>query len=82
MNGGVINENAALLHHFLHMAQAQWIDDVPTNAGKHHIKRVVQPLQDLDQGAVDATVAKKSMTRIVVYAYCDRTQKFGFALAS
>ena len=49
MNGGVINEHAALGHHLLDMAQAQRICHVPAYAGEHHINRVMHPLDYLAQ---------------------------------
>ena len=47
-----------LLHHFFNVSQTERVGHVPPHAGKHHIKGVVQPLQDLVQGAVDQTVAE------------------------
>lgn len=58
MHGGVVNENAALLDHFLNMSQAQWVRHIPANAGQHDFQRVVKPLEDLVQGAVDQTIAE------------------------
>src|SRR5450830_1417639 len=58
MHGGVVNENTALLHHFLHMSQAQRVGHVPSNAGQHHLQRVVKPFEHLAQGAVDQTFTK------------------------
>ena len=58
MHGGVVNENAALLHHFFTMAQAQWVRHVPANAGQHDFQGIVKPLEDLVQGAVDQALAE------------------------
>ena len=58
MYGGVVNENAALLHHFLHMSQDQRVRHIPAHAGQHDFQRIVKALQDLDQGAVDQTLAE------------------------
>ena len=44
MHGGVINENTALLHHFIDVAQAQRVGHVPAHTG--HIKKVVKPFED------------------------------------
>ncbi len=54
----VVNKNASLLHHFFHMSQAQWIGHVPAHTGQHHFQRVVKPLEDLTQGAVNQTFAE------------------------
>jgi transposase InsO family protein len=58
MNREVIHENAPLLHHLLDVAQAQRISRIPTHAGEHHLKLIVQPFEDLAQGAVDQTLAE------------------------
>lgn len=49
MDGGVINDNAALGHHFLNVPQAQRIGRVPANTREHHLQRVVHPLDHLTQ---------------------------------
>lgn len=56
MNRDVIHENATLLHHLLDVAQAQRVSHIPTHAGEHHLKRIVQPFEDLAQGAVDQSL--------------------------
>ena len=58
MHGGVANDYTALLHHFFDMAQAQWVRHVPANAGQRDFQRVVKPLEDLVQGAVDQLLAE------------------------
>ena len=58
MNRHVIDENTALLHHLLDVPQAQRVRHIPAHAGEHHLKRVVQPFEDLAQGAVDQTLAE------------------------
>ena len=58
MHGGVINENASLLHHLLHMSQAQRIGNVPAYACEHDFQRVVQPFEDLAQSTGDETLAE------------------------
>ncbi len=58
MNRDVIHENTALLHHLLDMAKAQRVNHTPAHAGQHHLKRVVQPVEHLVQGAVDQTLVK------------------------
>lgn len=48
--------------------------DVPAYACELNFQRIVKPFQHLVQGAVVIKLLRKSsMTRIVVYAYCDRT---------
>jgi superfamily I DNA/RNA helicase len=58
MHSDLINANASLLHHFLNMAKAQRVSHIPAHASQHHFKRVVKPLEDLAQGAVDQTLAE------------------------
>ena len=57
MHGGVINEYTALLHHFLDVAQAQWVGHIPAHAGQHVFQRLVKPLGDLGQCSVDQLLA-------------------------
>ena len=64
MYGGVINENTAPLHHFFHVSQAQRVSHVSTHASEHDFQWVMQPLQDLVQGAVDQTVAETTVAQI------------------
>src|ERR1022692_930743 len=49
MDSRVIDEDAALFHHLLNMAQAQRIGGVPAHADQHDFDRVVQPLDHLTQ---------------------------------
>jgi hypothetical protein len=79
MHRGVINEDTALLHHFLDMAKAQRVSHIPAHAGEHDFQQVVQPFEDLAQSAVNQLLRKSSMARIVIYAYCDRTQEIEVA---
>src|ERR1035437_8156997 len=58
MQGGVVNKNTALLHHFLHMSQTQRVGHVPAHASQHDFQRVVEPFEHLLQGAIDQTFAK------------------------
>src|SRR5450830_1865704 len=55
MHGGVVNENTPLLHHLLDMAQAQRVGNIPAHANQHHFQRVVEPLENFAQGAIDQT---------------------------
>ena len=47
VDGGVIDEDAALGHHLLDVTKAQRIGGVPACADQHHFHGVVQPLDDL-----------------------------------
>jgi len=58
MHCGVVHENTALLHHLLNVAQAQRVGHVPAYAGQHDLQRIVQPFEDLAQGAIDQTFAE------------------------
>ena len=58
MYGGVVNENAALLHHFFDMSQAQRVRHIPAHAGQHDFQRAVKPMQKLVQGAVNKALAQ------------------------
>ena len=58
MRGGVVDENAALLRHFLDMPQAQRVGHVPAHAGQHDFQRVVKLLEDFAQGTVDQLLAQ------------------------
>jgi hypothetical protein len=49
MNRGVINEHAALGHHFFDVTQAQRVRCVPAHADQHHLQRIVHPLDYLAQ---------------------------------
>ena len=46
MNGGVVNEDTPLLHHLLHVSQAQRVGHVPSHASQHHFQRVVGPFEN------------------------------------
>jgi hypothetical protein len=70
--GGVVYENATLVHHFLHMSQAQRVGNVPAHTGQHDFQWAVKPLEDLVQGAADQTLAEIKHGRIIVCAYCDK----------
>lgn len=49
MHGGVVNKNAALLHHFFQMPKAQGVSCVPTGAHQHHFQWIVQSLEYIAQ---------------------------------
>src|SRR5665647_2259217 len=55
MHRGVVDKYAALLHHFLDVAQTQRVGHVPAHAREHHFKRIVEPNEHLAQSAVDRT---------------------------
>ena len=38
MHGGVIDDHAALGHHFLNVAQAQRVSGMPAHAREHHLQ--------------------------------------------
>jgi hypothetical protein len=42
MHGGVVSEYTALLHHFLHMSQAQWARHLPAHERHHGVQSIVQ----------------------------------------
>jgi len=46
------------MHHFLNMSQAQRVGHVPAHAREHDFQRVVKPLEDLGQRAVDQTLVE------------------------
>lgn len=50
---GVVHENTALLHHFFNVTQTQRIGHIPAHACEHHFQGIVEPFEDLAQGAVD-----------------------------
>jgi len=52
MNGGVVDQHAALYHHFLQITQAQRVSRIPTYAHQHHLQRKVQALQHPAEGRV------------------------------
>ena len=54
----MVNENAAVLHHFFRVPKTQRVGHLPTHAREHDLQWVMQPLQDLVQGRVDQTVAE------------------------
>jgi hypothetical protein len=68
MDRGVVNENTALLHHFLDVTQTQWVGHVPPYARQHDFQRIVEPFEDLAQGAIDPT-----FTAIMHGADCRRS---------
>ena len=49
MDGGVIDEHAALGHHLFDVTQTQRVRCVPANADQHHLQRIVHPLDHLAQ---------------------------------
>jgi hypothetical protein len=53
-----MNENTALLHHVLDVAQALRVGHVPAHTGQHHFKWVVKAFEDPVQGAVDQALAE------------------------
>ena len=53
----MLNENAALLHHFFRLPKTQRVGHLPTHASEYDFQWVMQPLQDFVQG-VDQTVAE------------------------
>ena len=55
---GVVNQSTALVHHLLNVAQAQRGGHVPSHAGEHDFQWIVQPLEDLAQGAIDQTFSE------------------------
>ena len=54
VHGGVVHEDATLLHHFLQMAKAQGLSCIPTGTHQHDLDWVVQALENLGQCRVDA----------------------------
>ena len=54
----VVNKNTTLVHHLLDVAKAQWVGHVPAHTGEHDFQRIVKPLEDLVQGAVEQTLAE------------------------
>ena len=54
----MINENAALLHHFRHMSQAQWVRCIPAHARQHDLQWIVKTFESLAQCAVDQTLVE------------------------
>ena len=58
MHSGVVNENTALLHHLLNVAQAQRVGHIPAHAGEHHFQRIVEPNEHLAQGTNNRTLAE------------------------
>lgn len=48
----MVNRNPTLGHSLFHMPETRWICDVPANATRNHIRRIVQALQDLRYGGV------------------------------
>lgn len=40
-----------------------------TSAGQHYLKRIVQPLKHLAQGAADQTLRKSIIGKMVIYVY-------------
>ena len=58
MNCHVVYENSALLHHLFDVPKAQRVRYVPAHASEHDLQRVVQPFEDLAQGAVDEALAE------------------------
>jgi hypothetical protein len=68
MNCHVIHEDSAFLHHLFDLPKAQRVRYIPAHAGEHNLKRVVQPFEDLAQGAVGEALAEIKNGRIVVYA--------------
>ena len=57
VHGAMLNENAALLHHFFRLPKTQRVGHLPTHASEYDFQWVMQPLQDFVQG-VDQTVAE------------------------
>jgi len=45
MQRGMINDNAALCHHFLQITQAQGISQIPANTLGDNIDGIMQPLE-------------------------------------
>ena len=58
MNRNVVHEYTALLHHLLDVAQAQLVRRILAHADEHHLKRIVQPFQNLAKCAADQTLAE------------------------
>jgi hypothetical protein len=44
MNGGMIDEHAALLHHLFQIPQTQGVSDVPSHAQQHDVQGKALPL--------------------------------------
>ena len=58
MDRDEVHEYTALSHHFFYVAKAQWVGHIPTHADQHNLKGLMQPFENLAQGAIDQTFAK------------------------